>query len=57
MYVPLTMEDSIIVDGVLAPCYTFVPNNLAHIGMIPARWFPYMIEQKYGENNRYQEYG
>ena len=39
-YVPLAMEGSIIVDGILASCFTSIPNDLALIGMTPARWFP-----------------
>ena len=48
-YVPLTMEGNILVDGILASCYPSVRNDLAHIGMTPMRWFPWMVEQIYGE--------
>ena len=50
-YVPLTMEGSILVDGILASCYPSVGHDLAHIGMTPMRWFPWMIEQIYGESS------
>ena len=50
-YVPLTMEGSILVDGILASCYPSVRHDLAHIGMTPMRWFPWMIEQIYGEGS------
>ena len=39
-FTPLTMNGNIIVDGVLASCYTSVNHNSAHIGMTPLRWFP-----------------
>ena len=45
------MEGSILVDGILASCYPSVHHDLAHIGMTPMRWFPWMIEQIYGEGS------
>ena len=35
VYVPLTMEGTILVDGILASCYSSVRHDLAHIGMTP----------------------
>ena len=50
-YVPLTMEGRIVVDGILTSCYASVDHDLAHIGMTPLRWFSWMVEQIYGEDN------
>ena len=50
-YVPLTMEGNIMVDGVLASCYPSVHHDLAHIGMLPIRWFPEMFMWIFGDDN------
>ena len=50
------MEGNIVVDGVLASCYPFVSHDLAHIGMVPIRWFPKIIEWLFGEDNGFQVY-
>ena len=39
-FVPLTMEGTIIVDGVLASCYPSVEHDVAHFAVTPMRWFP-----------------
>ena len=43
-FIPLTMEGRIVVDGVLASCYPFGNHDLAHISMMPIRWFPKVME-------------
>ena len=55
-YVPLTMEYTIMVDGILASCYPSVDHNLGHIGMTPLPWIPLMVEQIYGEDNGFLGY-
>ena len=48
---PITMEGTIIVDGVLASCYAHSPDHdLAHFAMAPLRWFPDIINWTFGEN-------
>ena len=55
-YVPLTMEGTIMVDGVLASCYPSADHDLAHIGMTPIRWFPGMVEWIFGNDDGWQVY-
>ena len=50
-YVPLTMEGNIVVDEVLVSCYPSVHHDLAHIALMPVKWFPNIIDWMYGENN------
>ena len=50
-YTPVTMNDNIMVDGVLASCYAFFDHDLAHITMTPIRWFPVMTQWIFGEDN------
>ena len=52
-YVPLTAEGNIMVNGVLASCYTSVDHDLAHIGMTPMRWFPNIATMIFGEDDGY----
>ena len=35
-------------DGVLASCYAVVNHDLSHIGMLPMRWFPGMMNWIFG---------
>ena len=37
-YVPLTKEDDIMVDGVLASCYPSVNNDFSQIAITPMKW-------------------
>ena len=55
-YVPLTADGNIVVDGVLASCYTSFNHDLAHISMIPIQWCPNMMEWIFGVNNDSPEY-
>ena len=40
-----------MVDGILASCYPSVDHNLGHIGMTPLQWFPWIIQEIFGEDN------
>ena len=48
IYVPLTVEGNIVVDGVLASCYGSFDHDLAHISMKPVQWFPETMEWIFG---------
>ena len=50
-YVPLTVEGTILVDGVLASCYTSADHDLAHFAMAPSQWFPNKMEMIFGKDN------
>ena len=50
-FTPVTMDGTIIVDGILASCYAFSDHDMAHIGMSPIRWIPRLIEMIFGKNN------
>ena len=50
-YTPVTIEGTIMVDGVLASCYAFLDHDLAHIGVTPMRWYPEVIESIFGAEN------
>ena len=49
LYVPLTRNGNIIVDGVLASNYADVDHNLVHLAMKPMQWFPEIMEWIFGE--------
>ena len=53
-YVPLTTQGNIMADGVLTSCYASYNNDLAHIPMVPAQWFPDIVEQIFGERKGFQ---
>ena len=55
-YVPLTMEGNLVADGVLASCYAFSDHDLAHIGMMPMRWFPDIAKWIFGNDDGSQGY-
>ena len=55
-FVPLTMEGTIIVDGVLASCYPSADHDVAHFGMTPMRWFPGMAGWMLGVHDGTQVY-
>ena len=52
----MTTAGTIIVDWVLASCYASIPHDLGHIGMTPSRWFPWIVEWFFGEDNGVQAY-
>ena len=41
----------IIVDGILASCYALSDHDMAHIGMLPMRWFPGLSERVFGKDS------
>ena len=45
-----------MVDDILASCYPSADHNMAHIGMTPMRWFPWLTMQIYGEGNGFLGY-
>lgn len=45
------MEGNIVVDGVLASCYASTYHDIAHIVMMPIRWFPWVIKWIFGDDN------
>ena len=55
-YTPLTKEGNIMVDDVLASCYASVGHELAHVGMMPIRWFPGMVQWAFGVDNWYSAF-
>ena len=56
VYVPLTMEGNLVVDGVLASCYAIVDHNIAQIEMKPIQWYPDVIELIFGDENGVSAY-
>ena len=56
VYVPLTEEGNIMVDGVLASCYTSVDHEVAHIAMTPMQRFPEIVQWIFGEDDRYSAF-
>ena len=55
-YVPLTMEGNLVVDGVLASCYPSANHDLAHIGILPIKYFPRMMDWIFGEDSGFSVY-
>ena len=47
-YVPLTTEGTIMIDGILASCYTDFPHDLAHLAVKPMQKFTEIIEWIFG---------
>ena len=47
-YVPMTVEGTIVVDGVLASCYGSYDHAVGHFMMTPIGWFPYITESIFG---------
>ena len=56
VYVPLTMEGNIVIDGVLASCHASVDHDLAQIGTKPIQWYPDVIELVFGYENEVPAY-
>nr|APD15680.1 lophotrochozoan hedgehog-related [Acanthochitona crinita] len=40
VYVPLTETGTLVVDGILASCYSSINHHVAHAFLTPVRWFP-----------------
>ncbi|XP_046559732.1 sonic hedgehog protein-like [Haliotis rubra] len=43
VYVPLTDEGTVLVDGVFASCYSSIDHHIAHAFTAPFRWFPWLL--------------
>ena len=52
----MTLEGTMLVDGILASCYATVNHDLGHIGVAPIRWFPHMIEWIFGDEDGFLIY-
>ena len=50
------MEGNIVVDGVLASCYSSADHDMIHTGMLSARWIPDMMEWIFGADNGLSSY-
>ena len=55
-FVPLTMDGNIMVDGVLASCYSSIDHDLHHVVMTPLQWCPEVTKWTFGEENRLHAY-
>ena len=55
-HVPLTREGNILVDGVLASCYAYTSQDLAHFGTAPVHWSSQIVRAIFGEENGTQIY-
>ena len=51
VYLPLTMEGNIVVDGVLVSCHAVVDHDIAQIGTKPIQWYRYVLELVFGDEN------
>ncbi|XP_067655473.1 sonic hedgehog protein-like [Haliotis asinina] len=43
VYVPLTDEGTVLVNGVFASCYSSIDHHIAHAFTAPFRWFPWLL--------------
>ena len=50
-YIPLIMEGSIIVNGILVSCYSSSDHDLAHFSMLPIQLFPQIMMWIFGKSN------
>ena len=48
-YNPLTVEGTIVVDGIVASCYASYDHDLANWAVSPLKWFPEMLEWIFDE--------
>ena len=55
-YVPLTMQGKILVDGVLASCYSDFHHDLAHLTMVPMQKFSAVMNWVFGVDTGYPVY-
>ena len=55
-FTPVTMDGTIVVDGVLASCYAFSDHDMAHLGTILLRWFPSLNEVIFGKDDESPAY-
>ena len=45
------MEGNIVVDRILASCYPSANHDLAHVGVLPIKYFPWIMEWIFGEDS------
>ena len=50
MYVPVTKEGTLMVDGFLASCYVSHDHELSEIAMVTLKWFPSFTEWIFGDD-------
>ena len=50
------MEGNLVVDGVLASCYASANHDLADIGVLPVKYFPWIMEWIFGEDSGLSTY-
>ena len=50
------MEGNLVVDGVLASCYASANHDLADIGMLPIKYFLWIMEWIFGEDSGLSTY-
>ena len=43
IWAPLTMEGTLLVDGLLASCYASFPHDLVDLALAPVKMFPRML--------------
>ncbi|XP_071104907.1 sonic hedgehog protein-like [Haliotis cracherodii] len=43
VFVPLTEEGTVLVDGIFASCYSSIDHHIAHAFTAPFRWFPWLL--------------
>ena len=55
-YVPLTKEGNIMIDGVLASCYTSADHDLVHLAMTPIQWYPGIVQWIFGEDDGFSTF-
>ena len=55
-FVPLTITENIVVNGVLASYYPSSNHDVAHISMAPLHWFPDLTQLIFGDDNGMQTY-
>ena len=56
VYVPLTAEGNIEVNGIFASCHASADHDMAQFAMIPVHWYPEIIEWIFGMNNGFKGY-
>ena len=49
-YTPVTMDGSIIVNGLAVSCYAYFDHELANIGMTPMQWYPEIVDWIFGRD-------
>ena len=55
-FAPLTMEDNIVVDGILASCYAVHDHDMAHFAVTPIALVPGLIETVFNVHHESPDY-